>query len=113
MLNSAERDPRVEFVADQLKRVNWISGYTYVESKGYRLDWSAQGCHRMMLLQIALKNSCTAVHGLDRLGTEDAETDATIKDFWEACLAQLTLTGQVDALPAFVSIIESWQPCAR
>lgn len=110
MLKSALRDPQVEFVAEQLKRVNWISGYTYVGAVGYQLDWSIQGIHRMMLLQIALKNSQTEVHGLDRLSNEDSETHASITDFWEACLGQLSLSDQKDAIPAFVKVIESWQP---
>ena len=110
MLNSPERDPRVEFVAEQLKRLSWISGYTYVEAEGYRLDWSSQGSHRMLLLQIALKNSRSPVHGLDRLRSEDAETDGAITDFWDACVAQLSLSGQENSISTFVKIIESWQP---
>lgn len=110
MLNSPERDPRVEFVADQLKRVDWITGYTYVEGQGYRLDWSSQGSHRMILLQIALKDSPNGIHELDRLRTEDAEAKKAITDFWDACVAQLSLSGQENSIPAFTTIIESWRP---
>lgn len=110
MLNSPERDPRVEFVADQLKRVDWITGYTYVEAEGYRLDWSSQGSHRMMLLQIALKDSSKGIHELARLRAEDPETNRAITDFWDACVAQLSLSGQENSIPAFTTIIESWQP---
>lgn len=110
MLRSHQRDNRVEFVADQLKRVNWISGHRYLATEGYQLDWSGEGTRRMMLLQIALRDSRTAVPGIDRLPVEDAESHAAIKDFWDACVSQLALNGQPDALPAFVKIIESWQP---
>lgn len=110
MLYSPERQLRVEFVADQLKRLNWISGYTFVQGDGYRLDWSPQGSHRMMLLQIALKDSRMVIHGLDRLRTEDVETAKAITDFWDACVSQLSLSDQEDSIPAFVKIIESWQP---
>lgn len=110
MLRSPQRDPRVEFVADQLKRVKWICGHRYMAPQGYQLDWSGEGARRMMLLQIALKNSRNAVPGMDRLPVEDAESHAAITDLWEACVAQLALNGQPDALPSFVKIIESWQP---
>lgn len=110
MLPATERNPQIEFVATQLKRANWISGYSYLDALGYRLDWTPQGSRRMTLLQIALKNSRTAVHGLDRLENEDVETHNAITDFWEACLAELALSPLKDAVPAFVKIVESWQP---
>lgn len=110
MLPSAKPDPRVQFVADQLMRTGWISGYRYMESEGYRLDWSAAGAHWMSLLQIALKASESTVHGLDRLSFENASTQQAITDFWDACMAQLALTGEKDAIPTFAKIIECWQP---
>ena len=64
----------------------------------------------MTLLQVALKNSRTEIPGLDRLRTDDAESHRAITDFWNACLDHLSLSGQADAIPAFVRIIESWQP---
>lgn len=99
----------MEFVADQLRRVKWVSGYTFVEPDGYHLDWSEEGTRRMMLLQIALKNCRSTAQGLHHLPTDDEESQA-ITDFWEACVAQLALSGQPDALPALARIIESWQP---
>lgn len=99
----------MEFVAKQLRRVNWISGYTYLESTGYRLDWSSQGAHRMQLLQIALKNKWTDIHSLDQLRSDDPECHRAIMDFWGACLAQLSLSGENDEISSFVKIIESWK----
>lgn len=110
MLHSPQRDPRVEIVADQLKQVSWIYGYTYVPSEGYRLDWSPQGCQRMMLLQMALKNSRSPVLELDQLTTKDAQNQEAIGDFWNACVAQLELSGTNNSLDAFVEIIKSWKP---
>jgi len=109
MIRSSVRDPIVEFVVEQLKRVHWISGHSFVENDGYYLDWSPEGSHRMMLLQIALK----AGEGgfLERVSQEcgDPAARTAVSDFWEACVAQLALEER-DSLPAFVKIIESWRP---
>ena len=99
----------VEIVAEQLRRVGWVSGHTYVESEGYRLDWSPEGSHRMMLLQIALKDNNATTGGLDQVDAVDPKSHDAIKDFWDACIAQLALQGGEDALAVFVRIIHSWQ----
>jgi hypothetical protein len=113
MLCCTQRDPKVEFVADQLKRAQWISGYTFIESEGYRLQWSPQGSHRMILLQIALKESGATILEQPRPDTEDRESNNAIQDFWDACVTQLALKGERDSLPAYVKIIESWKPHSR
>lgn len=110
MLHSIRRNAKVEFVADQLKRVQWISQYEFIPDQGYRLEWLPVGGHRMRLLRIALKQSETLVPGLDRLGTKDHESHDAITAFWEACVAQLALQDEVDSLAAFSKIIESWEP---
>lgn len=110
MLQSPERDQKVEFVADQLKRVQWISGYEFVPGKGYLLEWLPVGSHRMMLLQIALRENKGPNHELERLDSGDVATAGAIRDFWTACTQQLALREDVDALPAFVNIIEGWKP---
>lgn len=110
MLHSTTRNPKMEFVANQLKRVKWISGYEFIPAQGYRLEWLPVGGHRMRLLQIALKESETIIHGLDRLGTKDRESHDAITAFWDACVAQLALHSEVDSLAAFGKIIESWKP---
>lgn len=110
MLRCEQPDPRVEFVASQLKKQNWISGYTFIQGEGYRLAWSPQGKHRMMLLQIALKNS--SCEELRPLRTQNTGANAAVQDFWDACLAQLSLSGEEDAVSAFVRIVESWKPGA-
>jgi len=51
IIQSSERDPMVEFVVEQLKRVRWISGHSFVGNGGYHLEWSSEGSHRMMLLE--------------------------------------------------------------
>lgn len=112
MLPSPQPDPRVQFVADHLVKAGWISNYRYAEADGYYLNWSPAGARRMNLLQIALKASQSAVHGLDRLQTGDSPTQQAIMDFWDACIAELAITGEEDAIPAFVKIIECWRPAA-
>ena len=57
MIQSLQRDPQVKLVVEQLKRVRWSSGHSFIEDDGYHLDWSSEGCHRMMLLQIALRGT--------------------------------------------------------
>ncbi|MDB6078526.1 MAG: hypothetical protein JWO82_2273, partial [Akkermansiaceae bacterium] len=61
-------------------------------------------------LQIALKSSSDVARGLASLPSNDADTSKAIRDFWDACVAQLSLSGEKDAIPAFVKIIESWRP---
>jgi hypothetical protein len=110
MFRSPQRNPKAEFVAEQLKRVRWISRYMFVPGEGYLLEWLPTGSHRMMLLQIALKNSKATVYGLDRLDTADPATGDAIRDFWTACTSQLAVGGDDDTLPVFVDIIKSWKP---
>lgn len=109
MIHSPERDPMVEFVVEQLKRVRWIYGHSFVDGDGYLLDWSPEGGHRMMLLQIALKGGERV--SFKTVCPEDADpgTRAAVADFWDACVAQLSLEGEQDSLPAFVKIIGSWR----
>lgn len=113
MLRSSDRDPQVEFVAGQLIRVHWASGYTFVPGEGYLMEWQPQGSHRLMLLQIALKKNRVALHGLDRIDVDDEESNEAIRDFWNACVTQLALKNEKDSLRAFVKIIESWTPRSR
>ncbi len=110
MLRSPDRDPKVEFVADQLQQIGWISGYNFILGEGYYLEWLHVGSHRMTLLRIALRESKTAIHILDHLDTKDAVTHAAIRDFWEACISQIGIRGEDESLLAFVNIIESWEP---
>lgn len=110
MLHSAEGDPKVEFVANQLKRVGWISDYKFITGRGYRLEWLPVGGQRMTLLRIALWKSRGLIHGLDRLNTSDPVTDNAIRDFWTACTSQLDIRGDDQALPIFVNIVENWEP---
>lgn len=112
MLESSERDDQVEFVATQLTRVRWISGYDFLPGKGYSLNWLPEGGNRMRFLNIVLKNSKTTVYGLDQLNSNDPLTDDAIRDFWNACLNQLALNGDKTSIPALVKIIESWKPRA-
>jgi hypothetical protein len=64
----------------------------------------------MRLLGIALRKSEGEIHGLDRLNVSDRGMDCAIRDFWVACTEQLAIHGDDQALPAFVDIIESWEP---
>lgn len=48
MLSTPDPDPQVEFLAEQLKRVRWISGYKFIPVSGYLLEWLPEGIHRMM-----------------------------------------------------------------
>lgn len=110
MLKSASRDPLLESVVKQLLRVQWISGYRFVEGEGYLLEWLPEGSQRMMLLQIAVKKNAVFLKGLGGLDSVDRETARAIGDFWNACMRQLALEGKTDSQEALVRIIESWQP---
>lgn len=100
----------VEFVVGHLERVRWISGHCFVDGDGYHLDWSPEGSHRMMLLQIALKAGDGITLNPSYTGSEEPGVRDAVRDFWQACVAQLALEGEADALPAFIKIIVSWRP---
>jgi hypothetical protein len=110
VLKSADRDPKVEFVADQLERVRWISGCRFIPGEGYLLDWSPVGNYRMVLLSVALKENSFSDAGPGHLNASDTATHAAISDFWQACISQLAIHQDQHALPAFVEIVRNWEP---
>jgi len=106
MLSTPAPDPQIEFVAEQLKRVRWISGYRFNTGQGYLLEWLPEGVNRMLLLQIAVRE-----RNLDQnfdIEPELLGTDAAVQDFWNACLQQLGIANGT-TLSTLTRIIESWK----
>jgi len=112
MLRAPHPDPLLEFVIEQLLRVRWISGSSFKEGEGYHLHWSEEGNRRMLLLQLALRESKSSNQGPEKLG-ENEQLERVIREFWQACVNQLSIDGKSSHLPAFVRAIESWNPKTR
>jgi hypothetical protein len=108
MLPSTRQDPSIDFVLGQLKRANWISGHHFEDAVGYHLHWFDEGTRRMQMLQWSLNQSHSPVHDLSALKGE-GPTHRAVKDFWEACLQQLSLEKTDCNLSALVRVIESWK----
>lgn len=106
MLSTPDPDPQIEFVAEQLKRVRWISGYRFKTGQGYLLEWLPEGINRMLLLQIAVRE-----RNLDQnsgVVSELPGTEVAVQDFWNACVQQLGIANGATTA-TLVKIIESWK----
>lgn len=119
MFPSDQRVPFHELFIRHLLLAGWIDGSHFIPEKGYRLDWLTAGRQRVMLLQELIRT-----HGLkdgpsskaftqrcqreDRLASEPAE--AILRDFWLACLEELSIGDGEESLAAFVAVIDGWVP---
>lgn len=119
MFPSNQPRPEFEATISRMRGARWIAGHRFEKDRGYRLDWTEVGRSRAMLLQQLiirhqLDDGITAIRFtescLGKRRTPEGVPTAEC-DFWLACLEQLGIGFDKEALATFVHLIATWQPC--
>lgn len=111
----------IDFIVYRLKAAGWILSHRFEKDRGYVLQWAPGGRQRALLLQeLIARHQLTAGSRARKFSVMRQEVghaswgqpvSAVELDFWRACLEELEIGVEENALATLARVIASWQSC--